>query len=645
MIIDIPMNKLKTVVYDEIELDILSFADCEWRKPYSITIPAEPTGIAGITVTRVTSESNCGQLDTTSITASSTGAVLYGDTLSVEATAATGYRDATASFTDGISNNKVIGDVAVSATATALTRIILTKNTHIKTISLTYVDGLSETSKTVTDAGTYYAKNNSDYSWSATAEDYCYITSDSSGSGTLSGNIAISPTADYGYYTVSLNAITNATAYVNTSASGYSGSVTAKYGSTIYTQVKPNNCHFYTISGNSYLPSSPYTNSYTLNSTNFILSSTTPATSTTASNTPTAVKSLGGSVTAAFYKVTLSVTNGTVTSGATTTIQYGNSISYTAKGNSKYYYVNKTTGGYGDSGYSTTCTPTSSVLPADGSITAADAVAFSYTVGACTAYKTYTIKTTKTSCNAYTYVKSVHALGETSFTSKSTSGSSYTVYETDSFYSYSYATDMGGYKITAHTCTNNGVTIWPTNYQYLTVSGSGSNTSWTTTTSATASTGIKYRAEIGTSTSPNTVNGNVDISYTGAALSYTYYGYSSNIYSDKINSGTTIFNIYDSSLVSTAPPRLAYYPASAIRIDGCICLQRDGTNSSFADHPLTTRKNVDLTYLLISGSAAMGNQGPESGNSGAEQRQWLSVSAKAGAYKFYARVWGISIPS
>lgn len=645
MAIVIPMDTLEQIVYDGAELNSLSFGTCEWRKPCSITIPTSLTGIAEVTVTR-TGESTCGQLNNvTSITARGTSTVLYGDTLSVTATAATGYRDPVASFTGNISNNKVTGDVAVTASATALTRITLTKNTHVKTISLTYIDGYTETSKTVTDAGIYYAKNGSNYSWSATADDYCYITSDSSGSGTLSGNITISPVADFGYYTVSLNAITNATAYVNTSASGYSGSVTAKYGSTIYVQVKPNNCYFYTLSGKSYLPSSPYTTNYELNSTNFDLSGTTPATSPTASNKPTAKKSIGGSVTAAFYKVTLSVTNGTVIEGATTTIQYGNSISYTAKGNSKYYYVNKTTGGYGDSGYSTSYTPTSSILPADGATTIAGAVAFSYTVGACTAYKTYTIKTTTTSCNAYTYIKSAHALGQTSFTSKSASGTSYTVYETDSFYTYGYATNMGGYKITAHTCTNNGATVSPTSYRYLTVTGSGSSTSWTTTTSSTASTGIKYRADIGTETAPKTVNGNVVISYTGAALSYTYYGYNSNIYSSKITSGTTYVNVYDSSLVSTAPPRLAYYPASAIKIDGCICLQKDGTNSGFSSHPLTTAKTATLTYLAISGTASMGNQGPASGNSGAEQRQYLSVSDTAGAYKFYIRIWGISIPS
>lgn len=459
-------------------------------------------------------------------------------------------------------------------------------------------------------------------------------------------NTEVSVSATPGYYTVSLDAITNATAYVNTSASNYASSVTAKYGSKIYMQVKPNNCYVYIIdSRENYTPSSPYTTSYVLNSTNFNLSSTIPAASPTASNIPTATKSIGGSTAAAYYKVTLTVTNGTVTSGATTTIQYGDSISYTAKGNSKYYYVNKTTGGYGDNGYSTTYTPTSSILPADGSANADTAVAVSHNVGSCTAYKTYTIRSANASCYMYTYVKSAHALGETSFTSMSTPGSKYTVYETDVFYSYGYATNMGGYKMTEYSCTNNGVTVSPTSYNYLTVSGSGSKTSWTTTTSSTASTGILYRVYFGTSTSPKTINGNVGIAYAGAALQYKYYPYNSNIYSSKINSGTTYVNIYDSNKVSTAPPRLAYYPASAIRINGCICLQNDSTNTEFANLPLTTTKTANLKYGGISGTAKMGNQGPASGNSGTAQRQWLSVSKKAGAYKFYIRIWGLSIPS
>lgn len=627
---------VNTVTYNGNDVKQIVFnGKSAWCKPYALSV-SRGTGVASVKVSRISTLEPTASI--VSVTVGS-GTIFHGDVLTVSATASTGYLldDYTTSYT-------VSGNISVRVTATALPKITLTKNTHVKTISLTYVDS-NGTSQTVTAAGTYYAKNGSNYSWSATADDYCYMTSNSSGSGTLSGDITISPTADYGYYTVSLNAITNATAYVNTAASNYSSSVTAKYGSKIYIQVKPNNCYVYILGGENYTPSSPYTDYYTLNSVNFTVSSTTPATSPTASNIPTAIKNIGGSVRGAYYKVTLTVTNGTVTSGATTTIQYGNSISYTAKGNSKYYYVNKTTGGYGDSGYSTTYTPTSSILPADGGATSATAVAFTYNVGSCTAYKAYTIKTTKSSsCNAYTYVKSVHALGESEFTSKSDSGSSYTVYETDSFYSYVDAIDLGGHKITAHTCTNNGVSVSATRYHYLTVGGSGSHTYWTTTTSSTASTGIKYSVYFGLPSSPQTVNGNVVISYEAAALTYTYYSYHSTIYSSKINSGTTYVNIYDSSKVSKAPPRLAYYPAEAIKIDGCICLQKDDTNSQFY-HPLTKEKIANLTYIGFSGTASMGNQGPVSGNSGTAQRQYLSVSKKAGAYKFYIKIWGIAIPS
>ena len=484
---------------------------------------------------------------------------------------------------------------------------------------------------------------------SATA-DTGYLLDEYATSYTVSDdNTEVSITATPGYYTVSLDAITNASAYVNTSASSYSSSIVAQYDSTIYVQVKPNNCYVYTLSSTNYTPSSPYTTSYVLNSTNFSLSSTIPAASPTASNIPTATKSIGGSTAAAYYKVTLTVTNGTVTKNATTTIRYGSTISYTAKGNSRYYYVNKTTGGYGDSGYSTTYTPTSSVLPADGGATSATAVAVSHNVGACTAYKTYTIKTTKTgSCTAKTFVKSIHALGETSFKSRSASGASYTVYETDVFYSYVYASSMGGHKLTKHSCTNNNKIIVP-NFQFLTVGGSGNNTYWTTTNVLFASTGLVYRADFGTSDSPKTVNGNVDINYEEAALTYKYYPYNSNIYSSRINSGTTYVNIYDSSKVSTeAADELAtldFYPASAIRINGCICLHNDSTNSEFSNLHLTSTKEVTLKHAGITGKAKMGNQGPASGNSGAAQRQWLSVSKKPGAYKFYIRIWGISIPS
>lgn len=88
MATNIPMNTLQKVVYRGTELNSFSAAGCEWRKPYTVTIPTVP-GISTITVTRTASESNCGQVTATTLT--STGTVLYGDTLSISAIAATGY--------------------------------------------------------------------------------------------------------------------------------------------------------------------------------------------------------------------------------------------------------------------------------------------------------------------------------------------------------------------------------------------------------------------------------------------------------------------------------------------------------------------------------------------------------------------------
>ena len=112
MATNIPMNELKQVVYDGNDCNGLNIGDMVWRKPYTVTIPTA-TGVASITVTRSATESNCGQLTTPS-TLTSTGAVLYGDTVSVSATAATGYNTPSVSFNSGVdNNNKVIGDVTL----------------------------------------------------------------------------------------------------------------------------------------------------------------------------------------------------------------------------------------------------------------------------------------------------------------------------------------------------------------------------------------------------------------------------------------------------------------------------------------------------------------------------------------------------
>ena len=116
MATNIPMNTLQKVVYRGTELNSFSVAGCEWRKPYTVTIPTVP-GISTITVTRTASESNCDQVTATTLT--STGTVLYGDTLTVRGTPVTGRENPTVTFSAGITNGKVTGNVTLSATAGA----------------------------------------------------------------------------------------------------------------------------------------------------------------------------------------------------------------------------------------------------------------------------------------------------------------------------------------------------------------------------------------------------------------------------------------------------------------------------------------------------------------------------------------------
>ena len=116
MATNIPMNTLQKVVYRGTELNSFSAAGCEWRKPYTVTIPTV-AGISKITVTRTASESNCGQVTATTLT--STGTVLYGDTLTVSGTPITGRENPTVTFSAGVTSGKVTGNVTLSATAGA----------------------------------------------------------------------------------------------------------------------------------------------------------------------------------------------------------------------------------------------------------------------------------------------------------------------------------------------------------------------------------------------------------------------------------------------------------------------------------------------------------------------------------------------
>lgn len=130
MAIDIPMNTLlkiedKRDSSNPIDLNAFSVDGCEWRKPYTLTIP-QVEGVRSISVTRTASESNCGQVSTTTLMA--TGTVLYGDTLSISALPELGYGDPTVMFASGAPKGKVTGNVTLEVVAGEL-------NTHTVTFT------------------------------------------------------------------------------------------------------------------------------------------------------------------------------------------------------------------------------------------------------------------------------------------------------------------------------------------------------------------------------------------------------------------------------------------------------------------------------------------------------------------------------
>ena len=119
-------NDVKQIVFNE---------ESAWAKPYTLSI-SKGTGVASVTVSRKSTLEPTASIGSVS---AGSGTIFHGDKLSVSATASTGYLldDYTTSYT-------VSGNTSVGVTATALTKITLTKNTHVKTISLTYVDGMEQ---------------------------------------------------------------------------------------------------------------------------------------------------------------------------------------------------------------------------------------------------------------------------------------------------------------------------------------------------------------------------------------------------------------------------------------------------------------------------------------------------------------------
>ena len=200
MAIQVPMDTLEKVEYQDkntkeiVELNELGVDGCEWRKPYVVTIPTNIAGVDSVTVTIQASESNCGQLSTTSITR--TDKVLYGDTVSVVATPSIGYNNPVASFSSGVTNGKVTDNVVLNITAGSLitgwqtifsgstTRVVIRDDTGVINTTSTTGFWTTQASKIritgnytlgVEDGGTAFSEEVS-VSYSSTNNNYEFST-------------------------------------------------------------------------------------------------------------------------------------------------------------------------------------------------------------------------------------------------------------------------------------------------------------------------------------------------------------------------------------------------------------------------------------------------------------------------------------
>lgn len=123
----INLPQLKSVTYtspsqglNAAEPMIVEFGDAAvWAKPFTLSVPALPTGVASFTVTRTSTKTSYAA--TGAIVSGGGNAqtvpVYYGDTLTVSATAAESYGDPTAT----LSQDTVTGDVTLTVTAGAYT--------------------------------------------------------------------------------------------------------------------------------------------------------------------------------------------------------------------------------------------------------------------------------------------------------------------------------------------------------------------------------------------------------------------------------------------------------------------------------------------------------------------------------------------
>lgn len=204
----INLPQLKSVTYtspsqglNAVEPMVVEFGNAAvWAKPFTLSVPALPTGVASFTVTRTSTKTSYAA--TGAIVSGGGNAqtvpVYYGDTLTVMATAAESYGEPTAT----LSQDTVTGNVTLTVTASAYTpswHTIYTGSLRVTGTSSPTVNGLKAN---VPTRATFSGRIYSDH-WSGTYATINQRTNAESNNGVYtgsgSGNAGYGGTVNYGF--------------------------------------------------------------------------------------------------------------------------------------------------------------------------------------------------------------------------------------------------------------------------------------------------------------------------------------------------------------------------------------------------------------------------------------------------------------
>ena len=114
------LSDIHTVTYKGNDCKIVHFGDaCTWAKTCTITIPKLPTGVSSVTVKRTATKATLGTIGTLGTQTSSTSAktfyVYWGDTITISASATSGYNSPSVSPSSISSVNSSSYNITVSA--------------------------------------------------------------------------------------------------------------------------------------------------------------------------------------------------------------------------------------------------------------------------------------------------------------------------------------------------------------------------------------------------------------------------------------------------------------------------------------------------------------------------------------------------